>query len=138
MDLSVMASVLTWVEQHPTLAGLPAVLEDVPPAGEDGVMVLSIPGDIVTRYKGGGYVASQPFAVVVRRNNPDTQKRLDTLAQLGDMAKSIDDENAWPLAPEGFDYYTMEVRTLPARATRDDTGADDYQVTFTLTYRKRG
>jgi lipid-A-disaccharide synthase len=27
---------------------------------------------------------------------------------------------------------------LATRATRDDSGADDYQVTFTLTYRKRG
>jgi hypothetical protein len=54
------------------------------------------------------------------------------------MAKSIDDRTTWPLEPQGFDFHTMAVRSLPTRATRDDSGADDYQVTFTLTYRKRG
>jgi hypothetical protein len=138
-DTTVIASVLTWLESHPARNGFPVALEDEPPEGTDGLMLLSIPGEgYVKRYKSGGHVASFPFAVVRRTNNPDTQTRLDVMGQLGDIVASIESRTAWPTAPEGFDYQSLEVRTQPARVARSEAGADDYQATFTLMYRKRG
>jgi hypothetical protein len=136
-DASVMAAVLTWVENHASVDGEPVVLEDVLDDGVDGFIVSAIPGDPwVKQYKGGGGVAAQAFAVVARRNNPDTQRRLDTISALGDIAASIRDRNTWPALPDGFAIYNLEERTSPGRIGHDDSGADDYQVTFTLTYRK--
>lgn len=134
MDTSVMASVLTWAEQ---VTGAPVALESAPEGGE-GFMLLSIPGDIISRYKSGGHVATFPFSLVRRVNHADTDKRLESLKLLGDIAASIESKESWPVAPDGYLFQKMEALTLPARASFDDSGADDYQVTLALTYRKRG
>lgn len=139
-DTSVVGSVLTWLEAQPAVDSKTVGLEVAPPEGEDGFTLSSIPGEpYITRYKSGGYVAEYPFSVVLRINNPDTDGRIAATSALGDIAASIDEgRSAWPVAPEGFMYQRLEVRTLPARAATDSSGAEDYQVTFTLTYRKRG
>lgn len=138
-DTTVVASVLTWLEAHDSVDGLPVTLEDIPADGINAVMLTSIPGDpYVKRYKSGGYMATYPFAVVLRLSQPDTSDRLTAMGVLGDLASSIDDRATWPSPPTGYDYDSLEVRTMPARVARGESGADDYQVTFTLTYRKRG
>lgn len=138
-DNQVAISVLSWLEQHQALSGLPVTLEAAPPEGTDGVTLSSLTGDpIIKRYKSGGYVAAYPFSVMLRVNHADTQRHIDAIGVLGDIAASIEEKAGWPVAPDGFDYHTIETRTLPVLASRTDSGADDYQVTFTLTYRKRG
>jgi len=134
-DTSVVASVLTWLEGIAAEEGTGAMLEDYPPGG--GLMLSSITGDpYITRYKGGGYVAGYPFSVSLRAPGVDTAGRVAAMELLSDIADSIADRSTWPVEPEGVTYQSFEVRTLPARVGRDDSGADDYQVTFTLTYRK--
>lgn len=140
-DTTVTASVLTWLEAHPAIAaaGLPVALEHLPAEGVDAVMLSSLTGDpYVRRYKSGGFVAPYDFAVVLRANPLDTTGRLDAMGLLGDIAASIEDRTAWPSAPAGYAYDALEMRTLPAPVARYDSGAEDYQATFTLTYRKRG
>jgi hypothetical protein len=144
MDTTVIASVLTWAEQHPALvdehgAHLPVGLEELPAEGVDAVMLTSLTGDpYIKRYKSGGYVAAFPFAVYMRIAAGDTASRINAIKALGDMGASIDERARWPVEPEGFEYQKLVVRTLPARIRTDDTGSQDYQVTFELTYRKRG
>lgn len=144
MDTTIVESVLTWVEQHPALvdahdAHLPVGLEEQPAEGIDAVMLSSLTGEpYVRRYKYGGYVASYPFQIILRANAGDTASRIDAMAALSDMGRSIDDRTTWPVAPEGFDYWTLTMRTSPVPIKTDDAGTQDYQVTFVLTYRKKG
>lgn len=144
MDTTIVESVLAWVEEHPALvdadgARLPVALEDLPADGADAVMLASLAGDpYIRRYKSGGHVTSYPFAVYLRIGRPDTGARIDAMAALGDMAASIDDRRAWPAPPGGYDFTSLVLRTTPARISEEDDGAVDYQVTFELTYRKRG
>ncbi len=144
MDTTIVASVLTWAEQHPALvdaAGehLPVGLEVLPAEGVDAVMLSTLTGEpYIKRYKDGGYVASYPFQLILRVNAGDTASRIDAMAALGDVGASIDDRTTWPVEPEGFDYWTMAMRTSPVPIRTDDAGTQDYQVTMELTYRKRG
>ena len=141
-DTTVVASVLTWLETHTSLVNsagdqLAVMLEDYP-AG-DGVMFSTLVGEpYVRRYKSGGAVVAFPFAVYLRASALDTAARIDAMRVLGDLAESIDDKDSWPAAPAGFTWDALSIRTRPARVATGQVGPDDYQVTFTLTYRKEG
>lgn len=142
-DLTVEASVLTWLESHPAFlvngARFPVGLECQPETTGSGVMLQSLSGDpYVRRYKSGGYIAAYPFAVYLRVRKPDTSARSDAMKALGDLGRSIDTEQGWPAAPEGYEFISLALRTTPVRVAVDDAATDDYQATFNLTYRKRG
>jgi hypothetical protein len=143
MDTTVVGAVLSWLEAHPALvvsgAQLPVMLEDLPADGSDAVMLSTLVGEpYVKRYKAGGYLAEYPFAVYLRSNGADTAARIDAMEVLGDLSSSIDSREAWPAEPAGFNWVSLERRTLPVRTAIGETGPEDYQVTFTLQYRKRG
>lgn len=136
MDTTIVAAVLSWAESHEALDGLPVELEEL---ADGGVMLASLPGDpVIMGYKDGGYRAAYPFALTLRvPASPDTAARLDAMRVLGDVAATIDDEDAWPVLPDGYDLYDMRLLTTPARVTVAEDGTTDYQATFELTYRKR-
>lgn len=142
-DTTIIAAVLTWVENHPDLVDgegvhLPVALEQLPAEGVDAVMLSALTGEpYIRRYKTGGHLASLPFAVYLRVNGGDTASRIDAMRVLGDMAESIEDRSTWPVAPSGYDSFSLALRTMPAPIATD-SGTQDYQVTFELTYRKRG
>lgn len=141
MDTTITAAVLTWLEHHSAIvaASLPVGLEVLPAEGIDAVMLSTLAGDpYIVRYKGGGARMSYPFGVYLRSNGPDTKSRLDAMKVLGDIAASIEDRSTWPVAPAGYDSFSLNLRTMPAPIARSESGAQDYQVTFELTYRKRG
>lgn len=144
MDTTVVGAVLAWLEAHPSLvdghgAHLPVLLEDLPADGRDAVMLSTLVGEpYVKRYKSGGYLAEFPFAVYLRSNGGDTASRIDAIKVLGDVSASIDTREAWPAEPAGVNWVRLERRTLPVRVATGETGPEDYQVTFTITYRKRG
>jgi len=139
MDTTVVGAVLTWLETHPALAGIPVFLEDLPTDGRDAVMLSTLVGEpYVKRYKSGGHIAEYPFAVHLRSNGGDTAARLQAMSVLGNVSVSIDDRGAWPAAPDGFSWISLERRTLPVRVATGEAGPEDYQITLELTYRKRG
>lgn len=142
-DLTVAASVLTWLGQHPALrvsgVQLPVALEDLPASAPVGVMLQTLVGDpYIKRYKSGGHLAAHPFAVYLRVRMADTASRLDALGLLGNLGASIDDSGTWPVPPTGYDFTSLVLRTTPARVAVDDAETEDYQLTLELTYRKRG
>ena len=144
METTVIEAVLAWLEKHPALVNtlgihLPVFLEDLPVDGSDAVMLSTLVGDpYVKRYKSGGYLAEYPFAVYMRANGGDTAARINAIGVLSDLGDSIDTREAWPAEPSGFNWMSLERRTPPVRVATGDTGPEDYQVTFTLKYRKRG
>lgn len=144
MDTTVVGAVLSWLEAHPVLvdalgAHLPVLLEDLPADGRDAVMLSTLVGEpYAKRYKSGGHLAEYPFAVYLRSNGGDTASRIDAIRVLGDLSASIDARDGWPVEPEGFNWVSLAARTLPVRVATGETGPEDYQVTFAITYRKRG
>jgi hypothetical protein len=144
VDTTVVGAILSWLETHPALVGalgvhLPVFLEDLPADGADAVMLSTLVGEpYVKRYKSGGYLAEYPFAVYLRSSGGDTASRIDAMEVLSDLSSSIDAREAWPAEPAGFNWVSLERRTLPVRVATGETGPEDYQVTFTLRYRKRG
>lgn len=138
MDKDVISAVLAWLKDHAALAETGCELERLPTDGTDGTMLQSLPGDpVITRYRSGGYVAQYPFAVVVRTGGSDTASRLNAMEVLGALWADIE-SGSKPEAPEGFDFVGLVIRTTPARVAVGDSGYEDYQATFALTYRKRG
>lgn len=137
-------ALLTWAEAHAALvasdgARLPVTLDDMPADGTDCVMLSTLVGDpYVRRYKSGGYIAAYPFALYLRVHGGDTASRLDAMKVLGDVASSIEGGEDRPTAPDGYEVLGMELRTPPVKIAVDESGSEDYQVTFVMTYRKRG
>lgn len=144
MDTTMTAALLTWAETHPALvdsggAQLPVLLEDLPADGTDGVMLSTLVGEpYVRRYKSGGYIASYPFGLWLRVNGGDTASRLDAMKVLGDVASSIEGGEDKPASPDGYEVQGVELRTPPVKVAAGESGSEDYQVTFEMTYRKRG
>lgn len=142
-DLTVVESVLTWLEGHTVLvidsAPLPVGLEAAPIGASAYAWLQSLVGDpYIKRYKGGGYLAAHPFAVYAHLSGDDTTARIAAMTVLSDLGRSIDDRTSWPVAPEGYDFTSLTLQTTPARVAVDDAGTEDYQAIFELIYRKRG
>jgi hypothetical protein len=108
---------------------LPASRESLP-----CVSVQTLTGDPVTkRYKSGAYIGNYRFAVYLRQSAEDNAARLDSSKVLTDLATSID--GATVTLPASFVFWGLEQDTLPVGVTVD-TAYEDWQATFTLTYKK--
>jgi hypothetical protein len=98
------------------------------------VSVQSLTGaPVAKRYKSGAYVGNYRFAVYLRQLAEDNAARLDAATALAALAFAI--EGSRPTMPEGFEFWGMEQDTLPVKVAADEA-YDDWQSTFTLTFRK--
>lgn len=136
MDRNVTEAVLTWAEMHPALEGLKVYYEYLP-SNENAAMLGTLSGDpIIKSYIDGSSLCAYRFQVIVRQITDDTMAKLDAMERLRQVIDAVD-MGYIPVLPEGYYTYDLEADTLPSKiATKQDNKTEDYQVTFTLSYKK--
>lgn len=126
---SVYAAVKVLSPLHCEFESLPASREALP-----CVSVQPLTGEpVAKRYKDGGYVGNYRFALYLRQAAEDNAARLDAAKALAGLAKAVEDGPV--VLPEGFSLWGMRQDTLPVRVAAD-AAYDDWQTTFTLTFKK--
>lgn len=137
MDRNVTEAVLTWTEMHPALEGLKVFYEFLPD-NESAAMLGTLSGNpIIKTYIDGSSLGAYRFQIVLRQITDDTMAKLDAMERLRQVIDAVD-MGYIPVLPEGYNTFDLEVDTLPSKmATSKDNKTEDYQVTFTLSY-KRG
>lgn len=136
MDRNVTEAVLTWAEMHPALEGLHVFYEYLP-NNESAAMIGTLSGNPVVKYYiDGSYLGAYRFQVILRQITDDTMAKLDAMERLRQVVDAIE-IGYIPVLPESYQTYDLEVDTLPSKvATEPDNKTEDYQVTFTLSYKK--
>ena len=85
------------------------------------------------RYKDGSYIGNYRFAVYLRCAADDSTSRLDAASELTSLAKQIEESIIELPAP--FTLWNIEQDTLPVKVDAE-VAYEDWQATFTLTYKK--
>lgn len=119
-------------------ASLPRIHYEYMPADKTMLPAASmqtLAGDpYVRRYIDGSYIGRYRFAIYLRQASDDDGSRLDAMATLEQIAKTV---NTTAMAlPDGYDFHRCIQDTLPHKIDAEDS-FDDYQVTFTVQYGKQ-
>lgn len=114
--------------------GAPIVL-DTPGTRAPGLALRQLSGTVVEkRFVDGRFIGRWPFALVVRVDAEDTQRRLGAVEEIAALGGWLREN--FPVLGEGRMCLEVEMTGLPAQAAAYEDGTEDYQAVFALVYKE--